>query len=326
MKTIFIKVWIMIYIWKAVYSVLIVVTILLIGCTPAESDAGRSGDTLQIVATTSIVADVVAQVAGEQTSISILLPPNSDPHSYQPTAQDITTLSKADVIFANGAGLEVFLEPILTNADSDKKIVYLSENINLLTAVEHNDSGEAVDQEYKHNSWDPHVWMNPNNVIAWVKVIQSTLGELDPPNAATYQRNAQNYISELNELDGWISTQVAEIPVQKRILVMDHLVLGYFAEEYGFQQAGAVIPGFSTIAEPSAQQLAEIIDTIDKLGVSVIFVSDTAPQRITEPVADDTGSELVYLYTGSLTERGGPASNYIDYMRYNVKTIVEALR
>lgn len=314
------------FIWKAVYSGLISATILLFGCTPTESDAERSGDTLHIVATTSIVADVVAQVAGEQAGITTLLPPNSDPHSYQPTAQDITTISKADVIFANGAGLEVFLEPILTNADSDKKTIYLSENIKLLTEVEHNDSGEADDREYDQNSWDPHVWMNPNNVIAWVKIIQPILGELDPPNAAIYQRNAQNYISELNELDGWISAQVDKIPVKERILVMDHLVLGYFAEEYGFQQAGAVIPGFSTIAEPSAQQLAEIIDTIDKLGVSVIFVSNTAPQRITEPVSDDTGSELVYLYTGSLTERGGPASNYIDYMRYNVKTIVEALQ
>jgi ABC-type Zn uptake system ZnuABC Zn-binding protein ZnuA len=107
---------------------------------------------------------------------------------------------------------------------------------------------------------------------------------------------------------------------------MDHLVFGYFAEEYGFQQAGAVIPGFSTLAEPSAQQVAEIIDTIEKLGVKVIFVSDTAPPGIAERVAEDTGSQLVYLHTGSLTEPGGLASNYIDYMRYNVNAIVQALQ
>lgn len=312
--------------WKTICSVLIGVTILLTGCSPAESDSGLSGDTLQIVATTSIVGDVVAQVAGEQVSITTLLPPNSDPHTYQPTPQDIATISKADVIFANGAGLEVFLEPILENADAEEKTVDLSDDINLLTADEHSDSGRDEDQNIDHDSRDPHVWMNPNNVIAWVNVIQETLGELDPAHAAEYQNNARSYSAELSELDTWITTQVADIPFQRRTLVMDHLVFGYFAEEYGFQQAGAVIPGFSTLAEPSAQQVAEIIDTIEKLGVKVIFVSDTAPPGIAERVAEDTGSQLVYLHTGSLTEPGGLASNYIDYMRYNVNAIVQALQ
>jgi len=312
--------------WKTICCVLIGVTILLTGCSPAESDSGLSGDTLQIVATTSIVGDVVAQVAGEQVSITTLLPPNSDPHTYQPTPQDIATISKADVIFANGAGLEVFLEPILENADAEEKTVDLSDDINLLTADEHSDSGRDEDQNIDHDSRDPHVWMNPNNVIAWVNVIQETLGELDPAHAAEYKNNARSYSAELSELDTWITTQVADIPFQRRTLVMDHLVFGYFAEEYGFQQAGAVIPGFSTLAEPSAQQIAEIIDTIEKLGVKVIFVSDTAPPGIAERVAEDTGSQLVYLHTGSLTEPGGFASNYIDYMRYNVKAIVQALQ
>jgi len=312
--------------WKTICSVLIGVTILLTGCSPAESDSGLSGDTLQIVATTSIVGDVVAQVAGEQVSITTLLPPNSDPHTYQPTPQDIATISKADVIFANGAGLEVFLEPILENADAEEKTVDLSDDINLLTADEHSDSGRAEDQNIAHASRDPHVWMNPNNVIAWVNVIQETLSELDPAHAAEYQNNARSYSAELSELDTWITTQVADIPFQRRTLVMDHLVFGYFAEEYGFQQAGAVIPGFSTLAEPSAQQVAEIIDTIEKFDVKVIFVSDTAPPGIAERVAEDTGSQLVYLHTGSLTEPGGLASSYIDYMRYNVNAIVQALQ
>lgn len=312
--------------WKTICCALIGATIFLTGCSPAESDTGLSGESLQIVATTSIVGDVVAQVAGEQVSITTLLPPNSDPHTYQPTPQDIATISKADVIFVNGAGLEVFLEPILENANAEEKTVDLSDDINLLTADEHSNSGRDEDQNIDHDNQDPHVWMNPNNVIAWVNVIQETLGELDPAHAAEYQQNAQRYSAELRELDTWIATQVADIPAQRRTLVMDHLVFGYFAEEYGFQQAGAVIPGFSTLAEPSAQQIAEIIDTIEKLGVKVIFVSDTAPLGIAERVAEDTGSQLIYLHTGSLTESGGLASNYIDYMRYNVNAIVQALQ
>lgn len=304
--------------WKTTCYALIGAILLLTGCSPAGSDTGLSEEALQIVATTSIVADVVAQVVGEQDSITTLLPPNSDPHTYQPTPQDIATISKADVIFANGAGLELFLEPIIDNADAEENTVYLAENIILLTAHEHTESGETEDQ-------DPHVWMNPKHVIDWVKVIQETLGELDPVHAAEYQQNAQSYIAELSELHDWIITQVADIPVQQRTLVMDHLVFGYFAEEYGFQQIGAVIPGFSTITEPSAQQLAEIIDTIETLGVNVIFVSDTTSSGIIERVAEDTGSQLVYLHTGSLTEPGGLASNYIDYMRYNVTAIIGAL-
>ncbi len=311
--------------WKTICSALIGAIILLTGCSPAGSDTRDSREALQIVATTSIVADIVTQVADEQVNITTLLPPNSDPHAYQPTPQDIVTISKADVIFANGAGLEVFLEPIIENADTEEKTVYLSDNLNLLATDKHTDSGEAMDQVID-DVRDPHVWMNPNNVIAWVNVIQETLSEFDPPHAAEYKHNAQSYIAKLSELDVWITTQVADIPAQQRTLIMDHLVFGYFAEEYGFQQAGAVIPGFSTIAEPSAQQIAEIIDTIEKLSVNVIFVSDTAPSGIAERVAEDTGSQLVYLHTGSLTEPGGYASNYIDYMRYNVNAIVGALQ
>ena len=312
--------------WKTIYNALIGATILISGCSSAGGDTRASGEALQIVATTSIVADIVSQVAGEQVNITTLLPPNSDPHTYQPTPQDIVTISKADVIFTNGAGLEVFLEPIIENAAAEEKTVNLSENLNLLTADNQSDSGAAMDQLVEQDNRDPHVWMNPNNVASWVNVIQETLSELDPLHAAEYLQNAQSYRTKLHELDAWIVTQVADIPAQQRTLVMDHLVFGYFAEEYRFQQAGAVIPGYSTIAEPSAQQLAEIIDSIEKLGINVIFVSDTAPSGIAEQVAEDTGSRLVNLHTGSLTEPGGFASNYIDYMRYNVNAIVGALQ
>lgn len=291
--------------------------LLLAGCAAAPAAPVGEHAPLRVVATTSIVGDVVAQVGGEWIALNVLLPVGSDPHNFEPTPQDIARVAEADVIFINGAGFEVFLAPLLESAGSQDRVVDLSAPLALL---------ESADADHVEEEGDPHVWTDPRNVIRWVQEIAGALSALDEEHALEFQANAERYQAELEALDAWIREQVAQIPPENRQMVTDHAVFGYFAAAYGFQQVGALIPGYSTLAAPSARELAALEDAIQSLGVTTLFVGNTVNPSLAERVAGDTGVELVFLYTGSLSAPDGEAPTYLDYMRYNTGAIVEALK
>lgn len=291
--------------------------IILAACQPVSS---QTSDDLAVVATTSIVADVVRQVGGDSIEVITLLPLGSDPHAFQPAPRDMALVADASVIFANGAGLEEFLEPLIENADASARVVEVSEGITLIdTAAEEEDADDS------HHG-DPHTWVDPNNVLLWVENIRAALTELEPERAAEFQQNADQYSAELRELDAWVRQQVETIPPENRILVTDHLVYGYFAERYGFTQIGALIPGFSTSSAPSAQELARIEDDIREYNVPAIFIGESVSPSLGERVSEDTGVQLVKLYHASLSEPDGDAPTYIDMIRYNVSAITVALK
>ncbi len=299
----------------------LVIALVMTACAPA-ADADHNVEKLRVVATTTIVGDVVNAVGGDAIDLSTLLPAGADPHSFDPTPQDVARVAEADIVFVNGAGLEGFLKNLIENAGGAAQIVDLSENLPLLEfsgGRDHN--GEQADER----GADPHVWFDVTNVMAWVETIEQELRALDPANAGAYAANSAAYRTTLEELDVWIAEQVAQIPAANRKIVTDHAVFGYFAVRYGLEQVGAVIPGYSTLAEPSARELAELEDAIRDLGVKAIFVGKTVSPNLPQRVASDTGTQLVFLYTGSLSEAGGPASTYVEMMRFNVAAIVGAL-
>ena len=302
---------------------------LLLSLAACTSPTARPATGLHVVATTTLVGDVIHNIGGEAIQLNVLLPVGTDPHSFQPTPQDAAKLVDADVIFINGAGLETFLEKLLENSGSQARVVDLSDGLNLLEGSEHEEvAGSAVEEhaDEEHHDGDPHVWTDPNNVLVWVKNAEQALNQADPANAAIYQANAAAYSKQLVELDAWIQQQVSLVPAERRKLVMDHQILGYFAARYGFEQVGAVIPGFNTLSEPSAQELAALEDAIRSLGAPAIFVSFDVSPALAQRVATDTSIKLVSIYSGSLSQPGGPADSYIDFTRYNVSTIVEALK
>jgi ABC-type Zn uptake system ZnuABC Zn-binding protein ZnuA len=316
---------------------LFIAIFILTACSPTEASPGEA-DRLKVVATTTIVGDVVAQIGSDLIDLSVLLPVGADPHSFDPTPQDIAKVAEADLVFANGIGLEEFLDPLIESAGAQDKVIHVSEGTDFLMfegehdhdheGEEHRDEheGEAHEgEEHEHQGADPHTWTDPNNVIIWVQHIEHQLSQMDPKNAASYQANAQAYQAELESLDAWIQEQIARIQADNRKLVTDHALFGYFAKAYGFEQVGALIPGYSTLAEPTAQELAAIEDAIHELNVKAIFVGNTINPALAERVAQDTGTVLVFVYTGSLSEPAGEAPTYLDYMRYNTKAFVEAL-
>jgi len=295
---------------------LFLVFTLAIGISACTAETPDTSDQITVVATTSILADVVSQVGGDLVVVTSLVPTGINIHEYQPSPQNVAAVADADLVFEVGLGLEEFMETIILNAGTKVEPVIVSEGIETM---------EFSGGEDPHLSADPHVWLDPANVIIWTKNIAEALSAFDPDNRVIYEANSQAYINQLESLDKWIAGEVSKIPPENRQLVTDHMMFGYFADKYGFTIAGAIIPSYSSVAEPSARELAELEDAIRKYNVRVILVGNTVNPALASRVANDTGTQLVQFYTGSLSEPGGPASTYIDYMRFNVNAIVSAL-
>jgi manganese/iron transport system substrate-binding protein len=287
------------------------------------------GEKLKVVATTSIVADIVSQVGGDMINLILLLPVGSDPHSFEATPRDLANVAEAHVVFANGLGLEEFLDEILENAGGEATTVHVSQGLEARQmgegeAHEHEDDHE--EEHHPHPGADPHAWMTPANATVFVHNIEHTLRTLDPARAEAYEANAEAYRAELEELDTWVKAQIESIPVENRELVTDHTVFGYYADRYGLEQIGAVIPAFSSATEPSAQELAELENVIKQYNVKAIFVGNTVNSTLSQRVADDTGTQLVTVYTGSLGPEGSGVESYVDYIKHNTNAIVEGLK
>lgn len=313
------------YKWVAGLFILALGSILA-SCSPSTVSPSQPGATqgqpLLVVTTTTIVGDVVKNIAGNRANVQILIPAGVDEHSFQYTPADVTKVANADIVFMNGAGLETFMKPLMSNADAKAPLVSVSDGIQLSQAKTDVRSSSSSDQI---QVGDPHVWMDPNLVKVWTENIASALSQVDPEHAADYENNKINYQQQLIDLDQWIRDQISQVPPANRLLVTDHEIFTYFADRYGFQQIGAVIPSYSTTAEPSARELAALEDAIRQYGVKAIFVGDTVNPALASRVADDTGTKLIRIYTGSLTP-GPPAGTYLDYMRSDVEAIVGALK
>lgn len=267
-----------------------------------------------VLTTTTILADIARNVAGDQLVTESLLPFGTDPHSYEPVPQDTKKINESKVLIINGAEYERSLESLLANAGDKKEFIEASAGLRLIT-----DPGN--DQEV-----DPHLWLDPNNVIVYVDNIREGLTNFNPDGADVYQANARAYITRLQELDAWINGQVAQIPPQRRVLVTYHDSLEYFAERYGFKVVGTIINGYSSDASPSAQEMADLVERIKLFEAPAIFLDTADDPKLAQQLASETGVKVITdLHLESLTE-GGPASTYIDMMRYNITKIVDALK
>lgn len=282
-----------------------------------------AGAKLQVVATTNLVADLVAQVGGEHITLYTLMGPGIDPHSYTSTPEDMRTLEDAQVVFINGLHLEEALADRLTALTAPVIAVNVGITPRELAPDEHGEAAAA--EEHHHEGADPHTWQRVANVKQWVENVRTTLRQLDPPNAAAYDAAADAYLMQLDALDAEIRAKVATIPADNRKLVTDHETFGYFADEYGFTIVGALVPSLSTSAEPSAQALAALQDQLTKEGVQAIFVGTTVNPRLADQIAADLGIQVVSLYSDSLSVPDGPAATYLEFMRFNVNAIVAVL-
>ncbi len=281
-----------------------------------------AGEKLQVVATTSILGDIVHNVGGDRIELTTLMAIGEDPHSFVPTPADTAAVHDAHVVFANGLGLEASLEEMLESAGGEATRVYVSDGLEVLAMA---DGHEGEVDPHDHGEADPHVWFSVPNVIFWVEKIERTLGTLDPDGVGYYEKNAEAYIDELEELDTWVQAQVTQIPEANRKLVTNHPIFGYFAHRYGLEQLGAVFP-LSPSSEPSAQDIAALEDTILEYGVPAVFSESTVNPKLVQQVAEDTAVELIPLYSGSLGKAGSGAETYVLLIQFDTEAIVDALK
>lgn len=301
---------------------------------PEVTAVDLNGASLRVVATTSIIGDVVAQVGGEAIDLTVLMEAGQDPHSYEPAARDLTAVAEADVIFINGWDLEQGLVDDLANIGEDALVVPISANIAPLAFAgdepegEEHEEGEAHDHE--HSGADPHVWFSVHNVAQWVENVEHVLSELDPANAETFEANAAAYAEALAELETYAEAQLESIPAENRFLVTNHDVFSYFAQEYDFTVLGTVIPSVSTLAETSAGDLTELIATMTEHNVCAIFTETTVNDALAQTVAGELSGcaevQVLRLYTDAVGPAGSGADSYIGMFRANVAAIVAGLR
>jgi ABC-type Zn uptake system ZnuABC Zn-binding protein ZnuA len=299
---------------------------------------------LNVVTTTSIIGDVVEQVGGDAIELSGLMGPGQDPHSYEPAARDLTTVAQADVIFINGWDLEEGLVHELEEIGEDALLVPISAKISPLTFSDHHSAeGEQAEHEHEHEGEeaehehdhhhlgaDPHVWFDIENVRQWTRNVEQVLSELDPDNAETYRANAETYLGELAELEEYTESQLAALPESSRFLVTNHDSFSYFAERYGFEVLGTVLPAASTLAEPSASELSALIQLMEEHQVCAIFTETTVSDTLAKTVAAELEGcdevKVVQLYTGAVGPPGSGAESYLGMFKTNVDAIVEGLK
>jgi ABC-type Zn uptake system ZnuABC Zn-binding protein ZnuA len=296
-------------------SIILLTFIILLAsaCAPLASQPDPKAGPV-VLASTTFLADITRNVAGDRLQVDALLPVGADPHGYQPTPSDVAKISKSTVLIVNGLGYEQFLSTLLANAGGQRDVIEATAGLS-----------PRKNAGLEHGV-DPHMWLDPNNAITYVENIRDALVKADPNGAAIYKANADAYVAQLKALDAWIVEQVNQIPANRRLLVTNHEALGYFADRYGFTVIGAVVPGFSTDAAPSAQQMAGLIDLIKSSGAPAIFLGQVESDTLAAQIANETSAKVISdLYLESLTE-GPPAATYIDMMKHNVTRIVEALK
>jgi zinc/manganese transport system substrate-binding protein len=296
---------------------------------PAAHVRAQDDAPLKVVVTFSILADWVQNVGGEHVEVATIVPAGGDAHTFDPDPSQVASIADADVIFAIGPNFEPWLEDMIASSGSSATYVEVSTGITLLDDA-HAGEGEedhADEEVHDHGDADPHIWGNVANAITAAETIRASLAEADDANADAYQANADAYTEQLTGLDASIREKVATIPEEKRKLVTTHDTFRYYADAYGFEILGTALGSVSTEAgDPSAQDIAALVESIEAAGVPAIFAENVVNPALMQSIADEAGVTLApTLYTDALGEEGSPGDTYIGMMTYNTDTIVAAL-
>jgi ABC-type Zn uptake system ZnuABC Zn-binding protein ZnuA len=284
-----------------------------------------------VVASFSILGDLVENVGGDAVQVTTLIGPGVDAHTYDPAPADLVVLAEADVIFENGLGFEPWLDGFYESTQPPGARIVVTEDITPRQAGEDHDEGEGEEHSgedtHELGQFDPHVWHDVANVTVMVGAIRDALAAADPARAELYEANTAAYIVKLEALDAAIRERVATLPVERRTLVTSHDNLGYFADAYGFTILGNVFGSVSTEAgDPSARDIAALVEAIAATGVPAIFAENVANPDLMLSIAAEAGVALApALYTDALGPEGSPGETYVGMMQSNVATIVDAL-
>ena len=282
--------------------------------------AGPAGaaDKIPVVASFSVIADILANVGGDRFDIKTIVGPGGDCELYQPTAADVATVAAARAVFMNDLNeeFEPWVEPLLKQARFTGAKVVVSRNVRTLTAEEeHPVSGQQVP-----TAIDQHAWLDPRNGVVYVRNIAAALVRLDPADTNKYRARAAAYTKEIQTVDDWARKEIASVPADKRRALASHDSLQYIANAYGITLLA--VNGWTNKSEPSAAELAKLARQIRASRVKALFLDSITDPRAMERIAGETGAVIGgTLYGDSLSPKGGEADSYIEMLRHDVSTL-----
>lgn len=309
---------------------LLVVVLLTIPALPAwaASQAPAPTPVLQVVASFSILADMVREVGGDYVSVTTLVGAGTDSHSFEPSPRDSAAMAQAKVLFVNGLGFETWLPRLISASGFKGTQVIASKGI---TPRMLGSGQEAHAKGKKHNGHshgsmvDPHAWQSLVNGMLYARNIAEGLAQADPPRAEIYRARADDYIKQMKKLDNEVRHALASIPAQRRRVVTTHDAFGYFGHDYGIEFISIV--GLSNDAEPSARDLANIVDLVKRQHASALFLENAGNSRLIEQVARETEVNVGgTLFSDSLGQPDEPAGTYLGLIKWNAGQLIYALK
>ena len=323
---------------------ILALSIVLIACTGGSAEAGCpeiDGREINVVATTPMIGEFVSQVGGDNINLTVLMPAEADPHTYDPAPQDAGTIADADLVFYTGLTYEpaALIKLLENSACSAEVLAEVGDSVFPIEFKEgghddhhddHDEEGHDDDEEghddhagHDHGAYDPHFWFDPNRVAYAAEYIESKLVEFDPSNASEYEAAGKAYVTELKGLVGQVSELISTIPSQNRKLITTHESLGYLEAKFGLEVLSTIIPSVDSANEISPSQLVGVIDVIEDNNVKVIFIEAEAPSVYAETIVAETGIKAVEgLWVETLKE----GQSYPEFLLDAVELIVENLR
>ena len=311
---------------------LLLATAAVAGATASAAAAGAAPPRLPVVASFSILADLVREVGGDRVEVTALVGADGDAHVFEPTPRQARQLQQARVLVTNGLGFEAWLPRLKSAAAFQGREIVASAGIapRALPASTHA-HGQAHSRGHGHGhghahagTVDPHAWQDVRNVIAYVNNIARGLAQADPLHADHYRRRASDYVARLEALDGRIRAEFAALPAERRSVVATHDAFGYFAQAYGLRFIA--VRGLSTESEPSARDLARLIGQVRQERITALFVENISDPRLLQQLARETGAAVGgRLYSDALSPADGPAPTYIAMMQSNAAVLLKAL-
>ncbi len=284
---------------------------LLVALAACGAGSGPQGDRPVVVATTTQAGDLVRNVARSRAQVEQILRPNSDPHAYEPRPSDAAALTRARLVVRSGGDVDDWLGGLLDSAGRGAPVLNL---------IDH------VRTRKQDGDLDPHWWQDPRNAESAVEAIRRAMVRADPAGRRVYDRNAAAYLAKLRRLDRATARCAARIPARLRKLVTTHDALGYYADRYGIQVIGAVLPSLSTQAQPSAKDVQGLVDQIRRTGVKAIYPESSLNAKLERAVARESGAEVGgALWADSLGPEGSSGATYADSIAANTDAIVEGL-
>jgi zinc/manganese transport system substrate-binding protein len=296
--------------------------------------AAAWAEPLRVVATFSILADLVKNVGGEDVAVTTLVGTDGDAHVYEPTPADAKAVGQAQLVVVNGLGFEGWMERLVKSSAYSGEIVVASQGVKprqMAKEQDDHDAHHALHEPDKKSAGhhhdsdsDPHAWQDLGNGQIYVRNIMAALAKADPTHAEAYQQRGAAYLAQLKETDQWVREQLATIPPAQRRVMTSHDAFGYFGAAYGVEFLASV--GWNTENEPSAKEIATLIRQIKKAGIRAIFVENMSDPRLVKQIADEAGGVVGgTLYSDALAPAGQPGDSYIGMFRYNVPALVAAI-